>query len=254
MSKILLALQFWQRDQARAYKLAKLIADWQPSLSTRADFCFVPRKDVEHDKSQNAYVGKKFRTFTHHGRRDGSGWPFGPNELWLDLMTKLSERGGLGYKAVLTFEPDCVPLCKDWIEQLHKAWDDSKAFVVGSILPTVGADGPQDHINGNAMFSCDPKFLAWVAEQKVTPKHGWDTVLASEFRRWGWANTPVIRSDYRCSNVTGRHLDNFLSTGVALHHGSKDETLLTMIQDRIRVTGRLPSYVKPVSVPDPDLA
>jgi hypothetical protein len=258
MKKILLALQFFQRDQARAYRLARLIADWQPAMSKIADFCFVPRFDCEHDKSQNTYVGKKFTTFAHHGRRRAVGWPNGCNALWFDLMAKLCEKDGLGYKAVLTFEPDCTPLCQNWVEKLHEAWDVAGKPIVGDLLPlTTLADGTKiNHINGNALFSCDPTFLKWlgVKEKKVRPTVGWDSELTKDFEALGWADTPAIRSDYRCKVVTGKHLENFLKEGVVFHHGCKTDDLFNLVKDRVRVTP-LPGYVtKVTSLPNPDLA
>lgn len=257
MKKILLALQFYKGDQARAYQLARFIVEQQKTPSPLADFCFVPRFDTPHDRGMNAVMSKKFPTFVHHGRRKAVGWPHGCNDLWLDFMARLSEKNGLGYKAVLTFEADCMPLTFDWIEKLHAEWDAANATtpvcVVGALSPTRRLDGtPITHCNGNALFSCAPEFLKWVSAQKIPPKEGWDTVLANDFCARGWGASKAIRSDWHSKAITGKHLDNFLKDGVVLHHGCKDLSLYDVVVSRQRTKrSETPAYVRPAPADHP---
>jgi hypothetical protein len=66
----------------------------------------------------------------------GDKYPAGPNETALRLLRL--EPSPL-YKAVLLIEPDCVPVTKDWLDQLSDSWDRASSagkLVMGSCSPS----------------------------------------------------------------------------------------------------------------------
>jgi hypothetical protein len=235
MNKILIALQFWEGDKRPAMNLAKLIADLEPRKSEAADFLLVSRFDCVHDMDVVRHVSQKFNVHHYVNRRRGTGWPHGCNELWfgtLDWVFAMSEAKRIPpYKAVLTFEADCAPLSPHWIERLSATWDEAQAKKQAKV---VGAfqQYPGPHINGNAMFSGDKGFLRWIAREKggCSPQGGWDYILSPEFRKRGWADTPLIRSWWQSKTVTKEMFDQLLTEEVALFHGCKDDSLIKHVR------------------------
>lgn len=234
MNRILLALQFWEGDQERAMKLARLITDMQPGRCENADFLFMARFDCQQDLQTIEYVSSKFNVFHYINRhRRGVGWPHGCNDLWfgtIDWVYGHKEANKIpDYKAILTFEADCVPLSPNWVSELSREWDRAKAKVVGAMQQ---APGP--HINGNAMFSGDLKFLYWLSREVsgCNPRGGWDYVLAPEFKRRGWAGSSLFQSDWGSATMPPERMKQLLDAGVVFHHGTKDESALRMVRER----------------------
>lgn len=237
MKKLLLALQFWERDRAQAMKVARLIADLQPGFCELADFLFVARFDCEQDLKTVDYVSRKFNV--HHfinSKFRGSEWPHGCNALWfgtMDYMFGMTEAKRIpDYKAVLTFEADTAPLTPHWISALSQAWD--KESVKGAKVVGALQTNPGLHINGNAMFSCDLPFLKWIARDVggCTPHAGWDFVLAKAFQKKGWADCPLMRSWWQTKEVSKETFEQLGREGVVFFHGVKDDSLIGHVRQR----------------------
>jgi hypothetical protein len=231
MSKILLALQYWDGDKAQAMELARLIADLEPKHCDIADFLFVNRFDCKPDEVAIQYVGRKFNTFKYKSPGRGVGWPDGCNTLWgctlewfyhMKVAKKIPQ-----YKAILTFEADCVPLRSDWIHFLIDGWDSLQpTYVAGARVEAVGI---HEHINGNAFFSGDKNFLHWVVKRtRIPPGVGWDYWLANEFRKWGWAELPGMCCRWGTKTFTEKQFKDEVSAGTAFLHGVKDDSALKM--------------------------
>lgn len=235
--KILLALQYWEGDKALAMKLARLIADLEDRHSDKADFLFFSRFDCTHDIPTEKFVSRKFNTYAATGRRRASGWPHGCNDLWFGAMdwvyTMREAKKIPNYKAIMTFEADSAPLVPHWITVLSHAWDAAQklrpTYVYGAFLQY-----PGPHINGNGLFSGDPKFLYWLAREKVaaSPHMGWDYELAPDFQRWGWDNCPAIKSYWRMDTCTDELFASEITQGVAFLHGVKDGSLIDIARRR----------------------
>jgi len=235
--KLLLAIQYWKDDMAQAMKLARLIADLQPSRCEMADFLFVSRFDCGHDVDTEKYVSRKFNVYSFVNKRRGTGWPHGCNDLWfgtIDWIYGMREAKRIpNYKAVFTFEADGAPLVPHWIPVLSNAWDVAqklaKVYVLGAHLQFPGS-----HINGNGLFSCDHEFIYWLARKKcaASPHCGWDYEMAPEFQKWGWQNCPAIKSYWRCSSFNREQFDKEVSLGVAYLHGVKDSSLLDICRSK----------------------
>ncbi len=233
-NKILLALQFWDGDKEQAMKNARLIADLQGKPSDQADFLFMARFDCEQDISTVTRVSSKFETHVvTNRRRRGQGWPHGCNDLWFGVMDwvycQKEAKRIPDYKAVLTFEADAIPLSPNWINQLHAEWDKAKVPVVGALQKS-----PGPHINGNAMFSGDLKFLHWVSREVggCTPVGGWDYVLARDFQKRGWADAKSMRSDWQMKTMAPERFEELLKQQVTFHHGCKDDSGIRHVRSR----------------------
>lgn len=240
--KILLALQFWERDREQGMAAARLIADLEPRHNDRADFLFAARFDAKHDNATVEHVSKKFNTFTFTNRhRREEGWPAGPNALWFGTLDHIYDYGTAGkmpeYKAILTFEPDCVPVVPHWINALHSAWDSVSGKgikTLGHLLQYPPQPKVRFHINGNALFSGELSFLHHIARKigGCPPSSGWDFFLAPEFKKLGWSDTKVIRSHWNAQTCSAPFMDRITNEGCVFLHGVKDFSAQTYIRNR----------------------
>src|SRR6476660_5410226 len=127
-NKILVVISFWQGDQNMAMRLARLMADLSPGRNDLIDILFCARFDCPHDLAAEKYVARKFNVFTMISRRRGTGWPHGCNELFFGMLEWVYHKKEAGhipnYKAIFVVESDCAPLASNWIQLLHKGWDE----------------------------------------------------------------------------------------------------------------------------------
>lgn len=229
--RLVLALQFWRGDRDLAMENARRIADNEPAFRDDVEFLFVARFDCPHDQVTVQHVAKKFRTSTHTTSRRGTGWPAGCNDVWGDLCQYAMGRVYQGHwadvKAMLTFEADCVPVQRDWVDQISAEWDRAAAqgkFIVGAFMPPP-RNGPIGHINGNAMFAPDiarrvPSVFG------CSPLVGWDAAHAALFEPH-WFPSPLFTNYYRGANVTEKDICRPSPDGRApvLVHGVKDRSV-----------------------------
>lgn len=241
-TKILLALQMWEGDQAQALALARLIADLEPRHNDRADFLFSYRFDCPPDKKTEEYVATRFNTFSWVNRhRRGEGWPGGCNDLWFGTMDRVYDLCNSGqmpeYKAVLTFEADAAPLVPHWLNALHTEWDNLSqkgAKLVGHLLQYPPQPQVRLHCNGNALFSGDLTYLHHLARKigGCPPSAGWDFYLAPQLKNLGWADCPAIRSYWNAQTALPPFLERVTNEGCAFLHGVKDQSVLNYVRDR----------------------
>lgn len=239
VNKILIALQFWEGDQARAMELARFLADLEPEKSQRADFLFVARFDCKIDPATVNYVARKFNVYTRTSRRRGTGWPDGCNELWFSVMewvqSMIVTRKIPHYKAIFTCEADGCPLQQNWLEWMSLEWDrvnrEKPVCIAGALVE------PGPHVNGNALITGNMSFLTWIARRVsgVRPGVGWDFCLAPDFHRIGWANIPGIKSIYNTATFSPAQYAEMIQQGWFWVHGIKDLSLIRMGRERFKV-------------------
>ncbi len=179
---LILNLQHFSGDQNQAMELAKLIADLEDSPRDDVIFLFTARFDCMIDHQVVSYVRKKFpRTVFYKTVRKATGWPEGPNSMFAESYSHCVERIRDGtYKdvdGILFMEADCVPLAKDWINQLKGEWDRCKGngkMVTGCWFEA--DDARTRHINGNMIIHKD----LWMKNRQIlTPMNGgWDVSIA----------------------------------------------------------------------------
>jgi len=243
MNKILLALQFWEKDKADAMRNARFVADLEARHSDLADFLFCARFDCTHDAATVAHVSKKFNTFTFINKnRRAEGWPFGCNELFYGMVdhvyTQIEAKKMPQYKAVLAFEADGNPMAPDWISRLHSEWDKfhaKGANMVGALIPPGPPETGGKHINGNCMISAEREYLHWIARKigGCRPTAGWDWVGAPLFQKAGWANCPGMRSFWRSPAMPAHVFDRLRAEGVFFVHGVKDSSIIDLVRSHM---------------------
>lgn len=228
--KILIALQFWQGDKEQAMQLARLLADLEPKHCDRADLLLVSRFDCVVDQATVKHVARKFNTFSYISKRRGTGWPHGCNELFFGMLEWFYHKKEAGqipnYKAVFAIEADGIPITPNWIARLNEEWDEinrnAKVYVAGAWLN----DGPHGvgHINGNALFSGDTKFMTWLVRRVggCNSDVGWDWIYAKDFKNWGWQPIPQIKSVWR-TPITETIFKGEIEQGTVWYHGVKNQ-------------------------------
>lgn len=229
--KTLVVLQFYDGDKAQARRLTELLCSMEDKLNNQAAVLLASRFDCDIEDEWVTQVARRFPVFTHRGRRRAYGWPFGPNELWYDTVQWIYESEYFsGYDNALFTEPDATPLVRGWIPKLQHAWSkaDRPCFVMGH-LHDYAAGRP--HINGNAMFSLDRKFL-WsiVKKHGGSPSVGWDVEYAPHFFAWGARNTPLIRNCYARPTLEQASFDYLIRGGCVFLHGVKDLSVQRMVK------------------------
>lgn len=237
--KILLSLAYWEGDREQSERLADFIADLEPRHSDIADFLLVCRFDSGHTPELVTRISRKFNAFTYVSPLRMTGWPAGCNATWEGAISwawSMTDARKLPpYKAILTFEGDCVPTAKDWLARLHHEWDrvtqdatreDRKIFVAG---PLVSGEGIEPHINGNCLVSGSPQFLKWIVQKANVPANqGWDYFLRHQFKQMGQANVPGMRSLYNSHGYTEEKWQEIQGKGIFFIHGAKDTTLINL--------------------------
>ena len=123
-----IALQFWAGDQARALRLARFLADIEPTRRDDVMFIFARANELGESRElteTSLYCGQKFPV-THlvSGRR-GEGHLAGAYAIWSGVAEKLwqdySTARGWPWQHVAFIEHDGVPLAKDWIDREKRA-------------------------------------------------------------------------------------------------------------------------------------
>jgi hypothetical protein len=226
MKKGILNLQFWPGDRAQMLEVANLLADIEPRQRQDIDIMFSARWDAEHRMDVVNRVARKFDCYTCKTKTQADGWPRGCNYLWLESMQHIYrgiKSGELpGYKWVLTMENDDCPLTRDWLDRLHAAFMDlGNMQVVGNIVPY-----PKHHVNGNCLFGTHPEFMDFILKIKRLPNVGWDYYLADQFRWWGWADIPEIRSIWGTGSAQPDLIQRYIQQSCAMLHGVKDNSVI----------------------------
>lgn len=217
-------------DCNEALDLARLIADIQkafpakcrPSwlVSYRAD---TPLSRVHMVESVlvGAFAKAVWKTRAKHF---GNGWPAGSNALWRSTMEDVAHMAASAQtkaKGVLTFEPDCIPLARDWIDRLEAEYSGRVREIVGHMHQ---ADTLDAHINGNAMWPVDLA-TKWPQVLEVPPIHAWD-YFWREFFLPRAQDTPLITQWYRRRALTFAEWTDIRKHDLrpVLLHGIKDDS------------------------------
>lgn len=170
--RIVVCLQWYEGDREQAQRLYNLISD------SRCLACEWDVVLVAHDSNLK--------------------YPQGPNKLAFDLMKQAADgvAWAKGAKAILLMEPDCIPVSKDWLNQLSEEWD--RAAGQGKMVLGHWQKESGGHINGNLMF--DPRLANAVDLGDAPPKRPWDIAYPPIFEPV-WARTGLIKNLYRQTNV-----------------------------------------------------
>lgn len=159
---LVLAIQFFADDEARAMRLARLLADIEPTLrddGTVLAFCrrndlAVPSALAEQTMF---YCSKKFPVMRLHAQRPGEGHPEGCNALAASVINQLADAwraGRLRAPSVFLMEADGVPISADWLDRLRAEHQD--ALLHGKRVTGAYTEGTVPiripHINGSMIM------------------------------------------------------------------------------------------------------
>lgn len=234
--RILLALQFWEGDKAKAGELARLIADIEPVRNKRADVLLSARFDTSPDDATVQYLGRRFNVYTAVGTTRLTGHPAGSFGLWHDTIRVIRDRCADGtmprYTCCLVFEADCVPLSRKWIDELLDGWikNHSRALAIGHEWHA--SKCPWPHINGNMMVSGRAEDLDTLAGWRGSPAKPWDIEIYPFLRQKGGVDSPLIRSLYIKKTPPG-FMGRLRAIGAAFLHGDKDGTALALAREHV---------------------
>lgn len=177
--------------------LARLIADLEPTFRNDVMVMFTARFDCQFDEDTVKYVEQKFKCIKYRTKRNATGWPNGPNQMMacsFEHLVELKIRGKYpNLQAVMLIEADCVPLAKDWLNQLITEWNGQSKMVLGAWLKK--GDANVEHVNGNCIIAIDfwKKFKAIMHPPS---RGGWDATLAYGILP-NATPSKLIWSDYR---------------------------------------------------------
>lgn len=218
--KLVLALQYWEGDKDNAMQLARFIADLEPGYREDVEFCFIKRFDATFDAETMGYVSNKFLVrVIDTDKHSNPGYPQSAN--FMSYSTMQAAKFWTDVKAVLLFEYDCIPVQKNWINQLLVEWDRAAgqgALVLGSWRP---ANNPLGHINGNMLFS--PRLTQYVDLGDGPPKMAWDIYYPKVFKPV-WMRSGLISNRHREENLSDARIQTpeCGTKPPVLCHGAKD--------------------------------
>jgi hypothetical protein len=224
---IALMLQCSPLDLDQAFQLTQLICDIEPKRRDNTEFFLMYRKDCPSwvPKEFEKLARAKFaRVGARMARNHDTGWPGGPNMLAGSAfieMTILRREGALQNSGVLLFEPDCIPLAKDWLDRLSTEWVQTEA----QGLEACGHwhdGGPMElHMNGNAIWMADffDRHPTWIVGSGC---QGWDFFFRDKYLPIS-RDTNLIFQHWNRHGISEAELDGLVKNGVrpVFFHGLK---------------------------------
>lgn len=234
---IALCLQCCPLDQDAALDLARLICDLEPERRTETEFFLVFRKDCPYTikKQFEKLAASKFgRCAARPARNHDTGHPGGSNMLAQSAFMEMSILKGEGLcqnTGFLLFEPDCVPLSLDWLNQLSAEWN----FALTQGKEAVGhwhqqLDPTTLHLNGNAIFKVDhasrhPDLLVG------TEMMGWDYFYRDRLVQLS-QDTYLMTQLYSWPTINEAQLAGLLKHGKrpVFLHGVKDNSARILVR------------------------
>jgi hypothetical protein len=214
-----------------AMELTELICTLEPDRRTETEFFLIYRRDcpLSVPRLFNSEVPKKFgRAQARVARNHAENWPEGSNMLAGSAFIEMSimRREGLcKNEAFLIFEPDCLPLCTDWLDQLSAEWELTKSLGKEACGHWHQQQGPETlHMNGNAIFRTDfwDRHPTWIVGAGMM---GWDYWFRDYF-------IPISR-------------DSDLIFQLYNTHGFTPEQF-----EGVRKNGRRPAFLHGIKSPD----
>lgn len=157
--KLLIVLNYWNGDRDMMKSLAELICDLESKRNENADILFFRRWDAEQMPHALIHrLEEKFESVKQLAcrRRNAGGYPYGPNEMFYDLLESMYGRDWqMKYYAFLNMEADCCPLSPDWIEQMIAAYTEAynERKSAAGHFSYDGSSRP--HLNGAGIYSTD---------------------------------------------------------------------------------------------------
>jgi hypothetical protein len=250
---LILALQISHKETIAATELCQLCADIEAGYEPRKDceFWIECSEKVSSETAERlvSILSPKFVSRWFRARNKGEGHPYGANQLWLSTMVEVwgqykhSIAFREAFNGILTFETDCVPMRKDWIELLTNEWDkhleetrqwnkaNPESHIQFECMGHVHQDGTvHKHINGNAIFRPDMLERRMIESPEVV---GWDFYKPNrEYLVSVGRDTNLITQYYSRPTITIQEMAHVKKGGIvpALFHGVKDGSARKLVR------------------------
>lgn len=229
MSRIVLAMQFWEGDKQAVGRNVRRIVDNEPVFRSDFEICLIARYDCKHDPEIVEYAKKRFRVSTYTSPRRATGWPHGCNELWCETMCEAYRRVKSGewaqVRALFTMEGDCIPVDRDWLNKLTDSWNEAETkgkWIAGTVASYDGTEKGV-HCNGNALFHANLFHLLGPRIAGCRADIAWDAFYSNVFKPH-WLGTNLMANLYTRREVSRREIVELRKHGVVMIHGVKDDT------------------------------
>lgn len=230
---IVVAIQYFKDDEARAMRLARLLADVEPRRRDNVLLAFVRRFDMPETPllhETRMHCGFKFGTMTVRSEREGTGHPEGCNALWSGCMDYFSgawRDGKLAAHSVFTCEADGVPLRADWLDRLLEAH--RRTLDAGKRITGPGMQ-QYPHLNGSllshlSMWLDRPSLHRTPIDQSFDMFHA-RTILA-EGRADAWVKNVYGACEWSAPSL------NAMSKETAWLSSQKDDSALEWAERRL---------------------
>jgi hypothetical protein len=224
---IALCLQTCPVDLEVAMDLARLICEIEPVVRD-SEFVLVYRRDcdVRLPKFFEELAGMRFlRAYARMARNHDEGWPGGSNMLAQSAFMEMSilhQQELITSDGFLLFEPDCIPMTRDWIDRLSDEWEKTKAGgkeAYGHWHQQ--GDASTLHMNGNAVFAT--RFFDAHSNIMIGPATmGWDWFYRDHYIGLS-RDSNLIYQHYNRYELTQGEWETLAKNGIrpALFHGIK---------------------------------
>ena len=230
---MLICIPFWQGDISRAFDICRIIAGLQPHhVGPQAHVLLVARQDCKHDANMIKIVMPKFNTFTFVSNSPQKGWPNGPNGMFGQTLIHVANNAKNKYESIYWLEPDAVPLCPNWFNDLLGEWRrrHPKTLVVGCRGDCNG-DGSGDHITGCAIYH--PNIGRIMPKLTSCSGQAWDYKYRSDIVAVG-GHTNMIENWYNAKNADPGIVDR-VNMGVRIIHGFKDRSVVEAVAKKYQI-------------------
>lgn len=240
-SGLVIALQYWQGDEAAAMRLARLLADIEPRRrhdDVMLAFCRrfdTPLTPLAHETI--LYCGLKFGVCQVKSEREGVGHPDGSFGLWAGTLDKLADGWISGYinaHSVFMVEADGCPVARDWIDRLKR--EHELTIAMGKRITGAVMEHAVPHVNGGLMMHLS----AWLDRpslHRTPPRQAFDmfhaAVMMAEARATG-----LILNPYGSKGWTPGVLDE-IGHNVCWLNNVKDDSVVSWAE-RTLVAPRAP--------------
>ena len=230
---IYLALQYCPLDREQAMASIRLLCSMEATPREDVRFVVVHRDDCKppDDETMAILKGKFPKTEVWRSQRGSRGHPAGCNGMWIDTMTMAAEAGHrTNIEGIFTFEPDCVPIRRDWIDKVKADWrwaNRNGRRVVGHLMS--GNSTCPEHVNGNMLVHT--QVLRGIPQiSQCPPNQAWD-LYAAKFFRPHWLASNFIHNLYKHTNVPQERILELQRGGTAIIHGVKDQSIFNVVKD-----------------------
>lgn len=207
-----------------------LAADSGVPRETMQDIADIARPVFESVKTMIVQVGQ-------------SAWP--PNVMFLSVARQIET----SYRtAFFWMEPDCIPLCKGWLETLASEYANCPKQFMGPLVDQ-NTDNmlPSRHLTGCSIYPNHAYSLVKDLKDVLLGKSAWDIGAAGvEVSRanntdlihhhWGGKDTPPVFVDAVAPGSPKNHVGlGFIKTNAVLFHRSKDGGLIKLLRAKVGI-------------------